>query len=446
MNFRRVDRRRFLKTTAIAGAGLAMPTIFPSSSWAQDHCNAPTGSTVVFGFSVPLSGPYGDEGADQLRGYELAVRHINGEGDGGMLNTFKGSVLKGNGILGKKVEFVSGDSQALADAGRATANRMIERDGAIMVSGSVSSAEAIAVQSLCSDKGIIYMAGITHSNDTTGKDKRRNGFRHFFNAYMSGAALAPVIVEAYGADRRAYHITADYNWGWSQEESIVEATERLGWETAERVLTPLGTTDFSQWLTPVANSGADVLVLNHYGNDMANALTQAVQFGLRDRVVNGKNFEIVVPMFSDLNAQAAGEAVKGILGTANWMWKLEDEATKAFTRSFGQAYGQPPSQSAHTGYVQALLYANACEMAGTFHPEGVIEALEDFEFDGLGDGPTLYRAGDHQCFKQVLVVKGKEDPADRFDIQDVFKVVDVEHVMYEPDKWGGELGPIRSQC
>src|SRR5690625_2541496 len=167
---------------------------------------------------------------------------------------------------------------------------------------------------------------------------------------------------------------------------------------------------------------------------MANALTQAVQFGLRDRQANGKNFEIVVPMFSDLNAQAAGEAVKGILGTANWMWKLEDEATKAFTRSFGQAYGQPPSQSAHTGYVQALLYANACEMAGTFHPEGVIEALEDFEFDGLGDGPTLYRAGDHQCFKQVLVVKGKEDPADRFDIQDVFKVVDVEHVMYEPDK------------
>ena len=113
MNFRSVDRRRFLKTTAIAGAGLAMPTIFTSASRAQEFCNAPTGSSVVFGFSVPLSGPYADEGADQLRGYELAVQHINGEGDGGMLNTFKGSVLKGNGILGKRVEFVSGDSQAL---------------------------------------------------------------------------------------------------------------------------------------------------------------------------------------------------------------------------------------------------------------------------------------------------------------------------------------------
>ena len=39
------------------------------------------------------------------------------------------------------------------------------------------------------------MAGLTHSNDTTGKDKKANGFRHFFNSYMSGAALAPILEE-----------------------------------------------------------------------------------------------------------------------------------------------------------------------------------------------------------------------------------------------------------
>jgi hypothetical protein len=38
----------------------------------------------------------------------------------------------------------------------------------------------------------------------------------------------------------------------------------------------------------------------------------------------------------------------------------------------------------------------------------VVEALEGFEFDGMGNGPTLYRAEDHQCFKDVLVVKGKK--------------------------------------
>src|SRR5690606_8505247 len=177
--------------------------------------------------------------------------------------------------------------------------------------------------------------------------------------------------------------------------------------------------DFSQYLTPVLNSGADVLILNHYGNDMVNSLRQAVQFGMRDKQVNGKNFEIVVPLFSELMAQGAGAAIKGIYGTSNWDWKLEDEATKAFTKSFGEAYGTPPSQAAQTGYVQALLYADACERAGTFNPEGVVQALEGLEFDGLGNGPTLYRAEDHQCFKPVLVVQGKEDPADKFDLLNI---------------------------
>jgi len=446
MKFDRINRRVFLRSTGIIGAGLAMPTIFTSQSKAQDFCNNPTGSSVVLGFNCPQTGPYAEEGKDQLKAYQLAVKHLNGEGDGGMLNTFKGSALKGNGILGKKVEYVTGDTQTKSDAARASANRMIERDGAIMISGGSSSGVAVAVQSLCQDMGVIFMAGLTHSNDTTGKDKKKNGFRHFFNAYMSGQAIAPVLAENYGKDRRAYHLTADYNWGWTQEESIKQATEALGWETVEAVRTPLGAADFSQYLTPVLNSGADVLILNHYGNDMVNSLRQAVQFGLREKQVNGKNFEIVVPLFSELMAQGAGDAIKGIFGTANWDWQLDNEGTKAFTKSFGEEYGTPPSQAAHTGYVQALLYAHACETAGTFHPEGVVQALEGLEFDGLGNGPTTYRAEDHQCFKPVLVVQGKENPRDKYDLLQVVKQVDTDVVTYDPSIFGGELGPVSSQC
>ena len=54
------------------------------------------------------------------------------------------------------------------------------------------------------------MADLTHSNDTTSKDKRANGFRHFFNTEITGAALAPVLKNNFGTDRTAYHLTADY--------------------------------------------------------------------------------------------------------------------------------------------------------------------------------------------------------------------------------------------
>ncbi|WP_137700006.1 substrate-binding protein [Marimonas lutisalis] len=437
-----LTRRGVLKTGAVAGAGVALPTIFTASS-AAAYTNEPTGSSVTLGFNVPQTGPYADEGADELRAFELAVEHLNGGGDGGMMNTFSSKALKGNGILGKKVEYVTGDTQTKSDAARASAKSMIEKDGAVMISGGSSSGVAIAVQGLCQEAGVIFMAGLTHSNDTTGKDKKANGFRHFFNGYMSGAALAPVLANAYGTDRKAYHLTADYTWGWTQQESIAAATEALGWETVNNVLTPLAATDFSSYIAPVLNSGADVLVLNHYGGNMVNSLTNAVQFGLRDKIVNGKQFEIVVPLYSRLMARGAGENVKGILGSTNWHWSLQDEGSQAFVKSFGTKYGFPPSQAAHTCYVQTLLYADAVERAGTFNPCGVAEALEGYEFDGLGNGPTLYRAEDHQCFKDVLVVRGKENPTSEFDVLEVVEVTPRAQVEYAPDHpmfAGGNLG------
>ncbi len=438
-----VSRRGLLKGSAAAGVALAAPTIFTSRAWASDFTNKPTGSTVTLGFNVPQSGVYADEGADQLRALQLAVEHLNGEGDGGMMPTFSSKALKGNGILGKKVQFVTGDTQTKTDAARASARSMIEKDGAVMITGGSSSGPAVAVQALCQEAGVIFMAGLTHANDTTGKDRRRNGFRHFFNSYMSGAALAPVLKNAYGADRKAYYLTADYNWGYTTEKAISQATEGVGWETVNKVLTPLGAGDFSSYIAPVLKSGADVLVLVHYGGDMVNSLTNAVQFGLRDAQANGKNFEIVVPLYSRLMAKGAGDNVKGIFGSTNWHWSLPDEGSKAFTKSFGTKYGFPPSQAAHTVYCQAILYADAVERSGSFHPCGVVEALEDFNFDGLGNGPTLYRADDHQCFKDVLVVRGKENPESEFDLLEIVEKTPAKQVTYphdHPQFAGGQLG------
>ncbi|MCT4576595.1 substrate-binding protein [Donghicola sp.] len=437
-----VTRRGVLKTGAVAGGGLMLPTYLRAAGH-EGFTNAPTGSTVTLGFNVPQTGPYADEGADELRAYELAVEHLNGGGDGGMLPTFSSKALEGNGILGKKVEYVTGDTQTKSDAARASAKSMIEKDGAVMITGGSSSGVAIAVQGLCQEAGVIFMSGLTHSNDTTGKDKKANGFRHFFNGYMSGAALAPVLADVYGNDRKAYHLTADYTWGWTQQESIAAATEALGWETVNNVLTPLAATDFSSYIAPVLNSGADVLVLNHYGGNMVNSLTNAVQFGLREKTINNKNFEIVVPLFSRLMARGAGENIKGILGSTNWHWSLQDEGSKAFVKSFGTKYGFPPSQAAHTCYVQTILYADAVARAGSFNPCAVAEALEGFEFDGLGNGPTLYRAEDHQCFKDVLVVRGKENPTSEFDLLEVVQVTPRAQVEYAPDHpmfAGGALG------
>ncbi|HTN60603.1 MAG TPA: branched-chain amino acid ABC transporter substrate-binding protein, partial [Devosia sp.] len=52
-----------------------------------------------------------------------------------------------------------------------------------------------------------------------------------------------------------------------------------------------------------------------------------------------------------------------------------------------------------------------------------------------------YRGSDHQCFKEVYVVQGKEAPANAFDLLEVVGTASKESVTYDPAIFGGELGP-----
>ncbi len=99
-----ISRRRFVQTAAGAGAGIGAlglggraPWHFVRGAYAADQQpigNFPIkGSEVVFGFNVPQTGSYADEGADELRAFKLAVKHLN-EG-GGMLETLKPSATQG---------------------------------------------------------------------------------------------------------------------------------------------------------------------------------------------------------------------------------------------------------------------------------------------------------------------------------------------------------------
>ncbi len=113
--------------------------------------------------------------------------------------------------------------------------------------------------------------------------------------------------------------------------------------------------------------------------------------------VNGNKFEIVAPVYSRLMARGAGKNVKGIFASTNWHWSPPDDGSKAFVKSFGEKYGFPPSQAAHTVYCQTLLYGDAVECAGMFNSFSVGEALEGFKFSGLGNGEFEY-APDHPIF------------------------------------------------
>ncbi|MEL6642183.1 MAG: branched-chain amino acid ABC transporter substrate-binding protein, partial [Pseudomonadota bacterium] len=52
---------------------------------------------------------------------------------------------------------------------------------------------------------------------------------------------------------------------------------------------------------------------------------------------------------------------------------------------------------------------------------------------GMGNGPTTYRGADHQCFKDVLVVKGTENPTNQYDTLEIVDNTPRSQVEYAAD-------------
>ncbi|MBV8150835.1 MAG: ABC transporter substrate-binding protein [Candidatus Eremiobacteraeota bacterium] len=346
---------------------------------------APT-KEVVIGLNVPLTGPYSDQGQDQLKAYNLAIEEINAKG----------------GILGMKARAVQGDDQTTAAVAQETAARMIDRDGAVMITGGSSTGTAIAVSKVCQDKKTIFMATLTHGDETTNQNCHRHTFRRYNDAYMSAQSMARTLVSKYGTGKW-FHITADYAWGWSVYDNLTAVVEPKGAKTIANVKLKLGTTDFSSALSQAQAAKPDVLVITEFGRDMVNCVNQAAQFGLT------KNCKILVPLVDEYMAKGVGDNFDGIVSTAPFYWAYHQTkypGAKKFVDAFKAKYGTAPSNGAETAYADIYIYKTAVEKAGSLDPAKVIGVFESGQKFQFTKEVEWYRKEDHQGVNSCLVVEG----------------------------------------
>ena len=345
---------------------------------------APTKSLVV-GLNVPQTGPYSDQGTDQLRAYRLAIEEINAHG----------------GVMGIPLEESVGDDQTKAPVAVENARRMIERDGAVMITGGSSTGTAIAVSGLCQEKKTIFMAALTHGDETTDVNCHYHTFRRYNTAHMSAHALAKTLLTKYGTGKWV-HITADYSWGHSVYDNLTAVIEPAGAKTIGNVLTPLTTTDFSSALSQAQAAKPDVLVITQFGKDMIACLNQAASFGLT------KSTKILVPLVDEYMAKGVGDNFDNVVSTAPFYWKYHGDkypAAKKFIDAFVKKYGTPPSNGAECAYVDMYQWKAGIERAGSLDPLKFIEKMEGYHFQAT-KGPEYWRAFDHQGINTVLVLEG----------------------------------------
>jgi ABC-type branched-subunit amino acid transport system substrate-binding protein len=374
------------------------------------------GSSVVYaetlkiGLNYPQTGRYKDQGLQQRLGAFLAVDEINRAG----------------GVMGQPLELVIRNSRGEPDQGAQNTAELIDREGAQMVFGGVSSAVAISSGKAARDRNRLYFGTLTYSNATTGSEGHSHMFREPYNAWMTAKALSQYL-NRHHADQSYFYITADYTWGWSVEESVRKFSNTEDTEQHKGVKTPFPRaliTDFRVALEQAAESNAEVLMLVLFGDDMVRALNAAYEMGLTKRM------QVVVPNLTLGMARQVGPTImEGVVGAAPWVWNLPYENNyqrgKDFVEAFSSRYEMRPSSSAASAYSIVYQYKAAVERAGTTNTQAVIRQLEGHRYSFLKD-EQYWRAFDHQNVQTVYVVKVKPREkimADQFS-SDYFDIID----------------------
>ncbi|MGH6996389.1 MAG: substrate-binding protein, partial [Stellaceae bacterium] len=329
-----------------------------------------SGSSVFIGITVPRTGTYAAQGEDELKGYQLAVEHINSGHP--LIKAMSPKTKKG--VLGKEVKYGVADSAANPNTAVQEQSRFISENKAVLITGSTSSAVAVALNHLAQREKVLYVAGISGSNDTTGKDCVRYGFRQDFYGQTAAAAIGPVLLKVFGKNRKSAFMTPDYTYGHTVTKSVNDyLTANGGWTMVTNQVSPLGSPDYSSYLTNIANSGAEVLLNVNWGHDAVLSTQQAKQFGILSKM------KLVIPYQTPFLAKEVGaETTQGVYAATDFWWTLEDKfpLAKMFVEAFQKKYGYRPEWGAENGYMEFAMWADAVENAGTFYPPDVIKSYE----------------------------------------------------------------------
>ncbi len=440
-----VSRRALLQVGAGLAGGAMLPAAFTTPTFAVGMADHPplgtwpagsAGASVTIGATVPRTGAYAVQGEDELKGMQLAVEHIN-EGHP-LIKKIAPKVTKG--VLGKKVELVVADSGAKPNNAVQEQQRFINENKVVAMTGSTSSAVAVALNKFAEREKILYLVAISGSNDTTGKDCVRYSFRQCFYGETAANAIGPVLIKTYGKNKKAAFMTPDYTYGHTVTKSVNDyLTKNGGWTMVTNQVSKLGTQDFSQFLTNIANSGAEVIINVNWGRDAVLSIQQAKQFGLTPKM------KMVIPYQIPFLAKETGpELTEGVLAATDFWWTLEDKypLAKMFVEAFNKKYGYRPEWGANNAYMQFAIWARMVSEAGSFYPPDVIKTYEKGEKFDSTVGEVHFRPEDHQLVRPVVIVRGKapKDMKNKEDYWEVLEVLPGAPLMQKPDAFGCKLG------
>ena len=355
--------------------------------------------TVRIGVLTDMSGPYTDNnGAGAVEAARMAVEDFGGK------------------AAGRPVDVVYADHQNRSDVGLGIARRWYDTEGVDAITEVGNSGVALAVQQLTRDKNKVLLATGAGTPDLTGKACSPVGVQWAYDNYaLANIATAPLVKS--GLDSW-YFLTADYSFGQTLESEATKVIEANGGKVLGAARHPLNSSDFASYLLQAQASKAKAIGFANSGNDMANALKQANEFGI---MKGGQSIVALLVTLPDVHSLGL-DIAKGLIFADSFYWDATDETrvwSKRFMKRFG---GKAPTSFQAAVYGAVLHYLKAVDATGSDEGTTVVGSMRKIPINDFYTKNGSIRE-DGRVLRNMYLLQVKEPNESKY-TWDYYKVLE----------------------
>lgn len=330
-----------------------------------------------------ITGSFSIFGVMQSNAVKLAVNDINTKG----------------GVLGKKLELMTYDTQSELSKYIQYANTTVLRDKPAAIFAGMTSSSREAIRPIFRKSNTPYFYSTLYEGGACDKQT-------FVVSPSASQQIKPLVewaIKKYGP--KMYIMAPDYNYGTISAIWYAKYAKQFGGEVVGEDFLALTVTDYAPTIQKIQRAKPDFVVAMPVGPNQVGFLEQFASAGLKDSI------PVVSSNYSTANEQVllSPRAGKGIISSHVYFMSLDNPDNKIFLEKWAIAYGEEEiiSPEAVTAWNAVHLWAAAVKKAGSIKPSAVYAALESGEisFDGP-NGLVSIEPGSHHVKQNTYIAEG----------------------------------------
>jgi branched-chain amino acid transport system substrate-binding protein len=337
---------------------------------------------IKIGATLPLSGDAAVWGNNTKEGIELALKEINNAG----------------GALGKKIEVIYEDTQALPDKGVSAYRKLTQIDKVTAIIDDSVSSVTLAMAPLAQKDHVVILA--TGATAPKISDAGEYIFRIWNSDSYEGEVAADYAFDTLKLQSVAIlYINNDYGKGLEnvfRTEFIKRGGKIVASESFEQ-----NSTDMRTSISKIKGANVDGLYLVGYPKEIPIALKQAKELGLKASLIG------TVAMNDPKLLEVAGEAAERLMFP--YPEEVSGKEVGHFKEAFKKTYGKEPGITADVGFDAVKMIARAISFSRGASGDDIRKGLNSLkDYEGASGVMTFDEKGDVHKPMGIQRVEGQK--------------------------------------